>query len=164
MYKLEPLKYSFEDLEPYIDTHTLALHHLKHQKNYLDKLNSLLAKNNYDYKYRIEELYRHINEFSKKDIENILFNLGGVLNHNLYFRSMAPDNNKPNDWLGEHLIKDFGSYENFEKYFKEAALSIRGSGYVFLVLQPNGRLAIITLMNQESPYFYNLLPLIALDM
>ena len=88
IYKLEELPYLFEDLEPYIDTHTLALHYRIHQNNYLTKLNNILKNNNYDYRYNINELIYHINEFKNEDREDILYNLGGVLNHNLYWKSM----------------------------------------------------------------------------
>lgn len=47
MYKFPPLPYAYQDLEPYIDTHTIGLHYHKHMTNYLKKLNELLVKNNY---------------------------------------------------------------------------------------------------------------------
>lgn len=65
MYKLNNLPYGYSDLEPFIDTHTLGLHHMKHQKGYLDKLNELLIKSNYDFRYSLIELTKHINEFPK---------------------------------------------------------------------------------------------------
>ena len=83
MYQLQELPFLYQDLEPYIDTHTIGLHHNKHEMNYLNNLNKLLIKNNFDFKY-------NINEFKKEDQENILFNLGGVLNHNLYWKSINP--------------------------------------------------------------------------
>ena len=85
MYKFKDLPYDYDALEPYIDTHTLGLHHNKHQRNYLNKLNELLINNNYDFKYSLEELSKHINEFPEEDREDITFNLGGLINHNLYF-------------------------------------------------------------------------------
>ncbi len=88
MYKLPVLPFHYEELEPYIDTHTIGLHYLKHEKTYLDNLNKLLQKNGYDYKYSMEELIYHIDEFEDKN--DILFNLGGVLNRILYFNSIGP--------------------------------------------------------------------------
>ena len=85
MYKLTSLPYLYQDLEPFIDTHTLGLHYRIHANNYLNKLNVLLKDNNYDFRYRIEELIYHLNEFNVSDRNNILYNLGGVLNHELYF-------------------------------------------------------------------------------
>lgn len=161
MYKLQKLPYAYETLEPYIDTHTLGLHKNKHQQNYLNKLNELLIKNNYDFKYTIEQLPKHIDEFKEK--EDILFNLGGVINHDIYFNSISPNKEKPNDNLNKKIIQKYGSYGDFKKEFKSKALSIKGSGYTFLVLEGN-ELNIINLLNQDNPYNYDYIPLIGLDM
>ncbi|MBQ9834245.1 MAG: hypothetical protein IJO33_03535 [Bacilli bacterium] len=95
MYKLPTLLYSKEALEPFIDTHTMGLHYHKHHQNYLNKLNELLIKNDYDYRFSLTELLFQIDNFPKKDQENILFNLGGALNHNLYWKSMNSTRQKP---------------------------------------------------------------------
>lgn len=163
MYKLKPLKYTFSEIEPYIDTHSLALHYEKLAKNYLNKLNNLLMKNNYNYKYPIEEIPKYINEFNENDRENILFNLGGVINHELYFNSISPNKTRPNIYLKLAILNTFVSYQNFLDKFKEKSLSLKGSGYTFLVLN-NNKLEIINLSNQDTPYNYNLIPLIALDL
>ena len=163
MYKLERLPYSYEELEPYIDTHTLGLHHNKHQKNYLKKLNELLINNNYDFRYSLEDLPKHIMEFSENDREDILFNLGGVINHNIYFKSMSPNKEMPSVFMNSLIINSFGSYENFLKEFKQKALALKGSGYTFLILD-KGTLRIINLFNQDNPFNYDLIPLLAIDM
>ena len=72
MYQLPSLKYLYQDLEPFIDTHTMSLHYEKHTKNYLNKLNSLLEKHNYNYKYSLTELVYHLDEFDKTIREDIL--------------------------------------------------------------------------------------------
>lgn len=163
MYKINNLPYDYDALEPFIDTHTLGLHYNKHQKNYLKKLNELLIKNNYNFNYSIEELPKYVSMFNDDDIEDILFNLGGVINHNLYFDSISPKKEEPNILLKNKINNNFGSYDNFKKLFKESALSLKGSGYTFLVLN-NGNLEIVNLPNQENPYSYNLIPLITLDL
>ena len=121
MYTLEKLPYDYDALEPFIDTHTLGLHKNKHQLNYLIKLNELLLKNNYDYKYSLEELPKHLDEL-KSDKEDILFNLGGVINHNLYFKSMSPDKVLPNINLLNLINDKYGSYDIFKDEFKRLAL------------------------------------------
>lgn len=163
MYKLKSLSYEYDSLEPFIDTHTLGLHHKRHQQNYLNKLNELLVKNNYKFNYSIEELSKHIMEFNIDDREDILFNLGGVVNHDIYFSSMLPVAVEPSVYLKTAMLNTFGSIDNFKKKFKESALSIKGSGYTFLVLDKNS-LKIINLKNQDNPYYYNLVPLLGLDM
>lgn len=165
MYKLKPLPYLYQDLEPYIDTHTIGLHYHKHQQNYLNKLNELLLKNNYDYRYKLEELFYHLDLFPLDDRKNILYNLGGVLNHDLYFNSMSPrQDREPKGKLLEDLKKKYGSLANFFGKFKEMAMSLKGSGYTFLVVTSNGNLDIINLSNQELPQSYGFIPLLNMDM
>ena len=166
MYKLPFLPYLFQDLEPYIDTHTMGLHYNKHQKNYLDKLNKILDKNGYNYRYNINELLYHLDEFSNDDKENLLFNLGGVLNHNLYWKSM----NKPNvrklplGKLSDKITATFIDFDNFYNQFKEKALSLKGSGYTFLVTNKDRELLIINTKNQDSPLSEGYLPLLNIDL
>ncbi len=164
MYKLPTLNYLYQDLEPYIDTHTLGLHYNKHERNYLNNLNNLLIKNGYDYRYNLEELIYHINEFPVNDRENILFNLGGVLNHNLFFKSISPKGEKPSGNLKVAIENKYGSYEEFWKIFKNSALKLEGSGYTFLVIKNTGELDIINLSNQNTPLSLGFIPLFTVDM
>lgn len=129
----------------------------------MNKLNELLQNNNYDYNYSLIELTRHIDDFPVESRKDILYNLGGVINHNIYFASMSPNKVKPNKLLLEKIEKDFGSYENFKNEFIKKALEIKGSGYTFLVLN-NGQLEIVNLKNQDNPYSYGYIPLIGVDM
>lgn len=163
MYKLEKLSYSFSDLEPFFDTHTLGLHYHKHYQNYLNNLNKLLQKNNYNYKYSIIELTKHTSEF-KDDEANILFNLGGVINHNIFFKSISNVGVKPQANLLDKLNKTFNSFDNFKNEFIKSALSIKGSGYTFLCMDKDKNLKIVNFLNQDNPYSYNLIPLFAVDM
>jgi len=166
MYDIMKLNYGYSDLEPYIDTHTVGLHYNKHYRNYLNNLNRLLISNNYDFTYPMEQLHLHIEQFRKDDIPNILFNLGGVLNHELYFSNISPKNNN-NDYSNLEIVKEvenkFGSLDNFKNEFRKLAKSLKGSGYTSLVLDGN-ELRIVNTQNQDSPYFFNLKPLITLDM
>lgn len=165
MYQLPTLSYLFQDLEPYIDTHTMGLHYHKHEQNYLNQLNMILQKNHYDYRYSLGELLYHINEFPVEDRETILYNLGGVLNHNLYWKSMNPkQGQKPMGALKNYLESTFGSYDQFWNVFKEHAMKLKGSGYTFLVVKNDGTLDIINVANQETPLSLGYVPLFNVDM
>lgn len=163
MYKIIKLPYDYDALEPFIDTHTLGLHYQKHHKSYLKKLNDLLVKNNYDFKYPMELLSYHIDEFPATDQEDILFNLGGVLNHNIYFHSMSDRNEMPVSELESKILNTFGSLDNFKKLFKESALKVKGSGYTYLAMNRNNELVIVNMINQDCPYFHELIPLLCVD-
>ena len=163
MYQLPSLSYLYQDLEPFIDTHTMGLHYHKHEQTYLNNLNNLLNKNNYDYKYDLNELIYHIEEFPIDNRENILFNLGGVLNHNIYWKSFNKNNTLPSGELKEQIDKQFGGYDEFWKEIKENALKLKGSGYTFLVMS-NNELEIINFFNQDSPLLYGYIPLFNIDL
>ena len=112
MYIKEDLTYF--SLEPEISDKTLTIHYNNHYLNYLKKLNNLLKE--YDIKYTKEELFKHIDEFNIKDRDKILFNLGGVVNHELYFNSISNlKNNKPIKSIEIAINKDYGNYNNFKK-------------------------------------------------
>jgi len=166
MYELEKLLYLYQDLEPFIDTHTMGLHYNKHAKNYLNNLNGLLKKNRYDYRYNINELVFHINIFPLEDRENILFNLGGIINHNLYFKSMDKQEARqlPRGKLLEKINETYGGYDEFYDLFKEKALTLKGSGYTFLVINKDNNIEIINVKNQDLPLLMGYIPLLNMDM
>lgn len=165
MYKLKPLPFLYQDLEPFIDTHTMGLHYHKHQQNYLNKLNSLLQKNNFNFSYPIEDIYLHMNEFNEDDWNDILFNLGGVINHNLYWKSINPNNKEmPGGNLLQAIKRKYGSYEQFKKEFVTSALNLKGSGYTFLIQKKNNDIDIINVSNQDSPLMFGYTPLFNVDM
>lgn len=165
MYKISPLYYGYSSLEPYIDTHTMGLHYNRHYRNYLNNLNKLLIKNNYDFSYPIEQLHLHIDMFNESDRQDILFNLGGVLNHELYFRIIAPNKRKNDDLPLLRLINHkYGDFDTFKSEFKRYAKALKGSGYTSLVMNDKNDIFILNTQNQDSPIFYNLIPLITIDM
>lgn len=161
MYKKIELDYT--TLEPYIDNETLYLHYNKHYGNYLNKLNELLKKE----KIETTSLLEIINNLDQINLNNrgeILFNLGGVLNHSLYFYNISDKkNNLPTQEIKKNIEEKYGNYNNFKEEFKKSALALKGSGYTFLVLDKD-ELKIINTSNQDTPYYYDYTPLIALDL
>ena len=159
----EKIKLDYNSLEPFIDDETLNLHYNKHYGKYLDNLNRLLKENNYKFT-SLYDLIENIDKINLNDRGEILFNLGGVINHSLYFYNMSNSgNNIPSGELGLEINKVYGSYDNFKKEFKKSALNLEGSGYTFLVLD-NNKLKIINTSNQDSPYYYGFIPILALDL
>lgn len=164
MYSPINLPYSVNALEPYIDGETIMIHYGKHYMNYLNKLNALLSKYNFNFDINKELIIPNINQFNEEDREDILYNLGGVLNHELYFLNMAPPRNIiPVGSIRQSINEKYGNFDNFKEEFIKKANEIKGSGYVFLVVAPNNELEIITLANQDSPYNYGLMPIMAMD-
>lgn len=162
MIKEEKLNYLYESLEPYISTHSISIHYNKHYLNYLNKLNELLDKNNFKYDIPLENIPQNINIFPKEDRENILFNLGGVLNHNLFFKCLGTKV-LPSGKLKTMIDKKYNNFDNFYNLFIENALKLKGSGYTFLVLN-NNNIDIINVTNQTTPYLFNYIPLFTIDL
>ncbi len=156
MYK--KIKLPYDSLKPIIIDEVLNTHYNNHYGKYVDNLNNLVG----NISYTIKDILIHIEDFEQEKRSLVLFNAGGVLNHELYFQNMTPKV-KYNENLNKLLIKQYGSLENFIKNFKESANSLQGSGYTFLVLNKD-KFDIINLPNQENPYSYGMKPLLALDL
>lgn len=153
----------YKSLDPYIDDRTLDLHYNAHYRNYTDKLNKYLNDINYDYKDSPIYLANHIDILPMENRDEILFNLGGYLNHSLYFYNLT---NKKKDIPIEllNLInKYFGSFSLFKEEFIDMAMEVKGSGYTFLVMDKNNKLRIINTSNQDTPYYYGFTPIMTID-
>ena len=163
MYEMEKLNYNINDLEPYLDPNTIKYHRIL-EKRYFDNLNKLLIKNNYNYKYQLEYLVNNLEIFPLQDRDDILYNLGGALNHRAYFNNISPNKkNIPIGKLKEAIDKKYGSYKNFKDIFINTSMKLKGSGYTFLILDNNNDLNIINTSNQDTPYYYGFIPIMTID-
>lgn len=161
MYK--PISINYKSLEPYLGFLTIDIHYNKHYMGYLNKLNDILNYLGYDFRYSKVELFDHIDEFNILYRDNILFNLGGVLNHENYF-SILKTGSKPQGVFYDALVKSYGSYDKFKNEFKNKASSLVGSGYTNLVVDSNGNFNIINTSNQDTVYSIGFTPIISFDL
>lgn len=165
MYKAQKLNYEYDGLVPVLSGETIFVHYEKHYKNYLNKLNNLLESIGYAFDDSIENLILNIDKIPMDIRDDVLYNAGAVLNHELYFQNMnKKDNHLPTGGLKQAIDKEYGSFENFkEQFIKEASLLI-GSGYTFLVLNKDKKLQIINMANQDSPLSYGFIPIMNIDL
>lgn len=163
-YQLPELNYSFDALEPYIDTKTVEIHYSKHHQTYVNNLNMVLEKYPAIADKTIEDLLRDYANLQMEEKDKIFFknNAGGVLNHNLYWQIMG-STKETDEALYTELKKEFGTLEEFKKLFTEVATKQFGSGWAWLVRDELNKLKVYTLPNQDSPYMQNHTPVIALD-
>ena len=165
-YTLPPLPYPYEALEPNIDTLTMQIHHDKHHKAYVDNANKLLADQPELAKLSPEELIRQLDKAPESIRTGLRNNVGGHVNHSLFWQMMAPaaasGNPGPTGELAAALTKSFGSVEAFRKQMNEAATKRFGSGWAWLVLN-DGKLEITSTANQDSPIMDGQIPLLGLD-
>jgi len=152
-FKLPPLPYAYEALEPYIDAETLYYHHDKHFQTYITNLNTALAKYPFLHSYTLEELLRNPDIIPSDIYTAVINNGGGTYNHDVYFKNLAPSNsgrNVPQENLLKMINQTFGSYDEFKILFMEKALAVFGSGYACLMLNKHGLLEIVQRKNQDT--------------
>ena len=153
-FNLPPLPYPEDALEPVISAETLALHHGKHHKKYIDTMNELLAKS----KVRGSSL-----EDVVRSSEGKLFNNAAqAWNHDFYWHSLAPDARPPSAAMRQRLERDFGTYESFVEKFAAVADGQFGSGWAWLI-DKDGKLQVVATANADTPMAHGVRCLLALD-
>jgi Fe-Mn family superoxide dismutase len=164
MYQMINLDYSLSSLYPYLNYNVLSIHYNNIYSGYVYYLNKLLKKEDYHYNYTPKELIKNIDIFNLNVRGEILYYLGAFVNHNLYFYNISNKKNiEPVGKIKEDIDKKFGSYTNFKNEFINMANGLKGSGYTFLV-KDRDDLKIINTSNEDSPYFYNFIPIVCLDL
>jgi len=148
-FSLPPLPYAPSALEPHVDTATMEIHHGRHHKAYVDNLNAQ-AKNIPELAgMSLEAIQGQISKYPAA-VRN---NGGGHYNHDFFWTIMAPADQvgKPSAALDAAIVRDFGSVDEMKKRFNEAALTRFGSGWAWLVVTPEKKLAITSTPNQDNP-------------
>ncbi len=163
-FKLPDLPYSYDALEPYIDAQTMMIHHDKHHAAYVEKLNEAVNKYPELKDKSLEYLLSNLDKLPNDVKETIRNNGGGHYNHSLFWTIMGKDKGgEPKGKLKEDIVKNFGSFDNFKKEFKTAALNRFGSGWAWLIKDRDGKLKIISTPNQDSPIMVGTAPIMGLD-
>ena len=165
MLELKKLAYEYNALEPVISKETMTFHHDKHHQAYVDTANKLLEGTGYEEKSCPKCLLKDIENITddadKK--QKLINNLGGVLNHNLFWDTMTPGgSSEPVGDLKKAIDEKFGSFDAFKKEFEEAAKGQFGSGWAWLVVSEEG-LEVISTKNQDNPILCGKTPLLGND-
>ncbi len=165
--QLAALPYKLNALAPYISEETLKLHYHKHNKKYVDTLNTLKNGTIYD-NLNLEEIIfkasiRSIDVTDVTDI-NIFNSASQVWNHAFYWQCLSPKHNlKPSEGFIELLSKTFESFKNFTRQFTAAGLDQFGSGWVWLVRNNSQNLEIVCTSNADTPLIRGQVPLLLCD-
>ncbi|MCO5508585.1 superoxide dismutase [Enterococcus hirae] len=162
-YTLPDLPYAFDALEPYIDEETMHLHHDKHHNTYVTKLNAAIEKHPELGEKTIEELLSDMDAVPTDIKTAVRNNGGGHANHSFFWKIMAPNaGGEPTGAIKEAIDEAFGDFATFKEEFKKAAAGRFGSGWAWLVME-NGKLAITSTANQDSPLMEGKTPILGLD-
>lgn len=157
-FRLLPPLYPEDAYEPYMSKQTVQFHYGKHLLGYIENTNKLIADT----------------EFADRTIEEIMLNSSGklfnnsaqVFNHYFQFEALRPAKEGKAELpkkLNEKIEESFGSLEDFKKKFSEAAVSLFGSGYAWLIDGENGKLEIVQTKNAENPLTQGKKPILNLD-
>ena len=157
-YTLPILPYPLSALEPVISEETLHNHHGKHFAAYVNNLNKLVKGSEYE-GLLVEEI---VQQAAEGPIYN---NAGQVMNHRLYFEQFVPpaQYKAPGKRLVNAINYNFGGLEAFKRQMTDAAMSLFGSGWVWLVIDDEGRMQIVKESSGGNPWRRGLTPLLGID-
>ena len=162
-YSVPDLPYAYDALEPHIDEATMKLHHDKHHQAYVDKANAALEGTQWDH-VGAEELLTSLEELPAEIRDKVRDNVGGHLNHTLYWTSLKPDGGgQPGAKLLGAIKGAYGNFKVFKDTMRAASMSVFGSGWAWLV-DDGTRVFIVTTTNQDSPISDGLTPLLGIDL
>ncbi len=162
-FKLPPLPYAFDALEPHIDARTMEIHHDRHHKAYVDNLNKAFAGLDWSGPLTIELLLAAVPNLPAANATPIRNHGGGHYNHSLFWQMMKKNGGgEPKAELAKAVEKNFGNFNDFKTKFTEAATKVFGSGWAWLVSH-EGKLAIESTPNQDTSLSTGKQPLLGLD-
>ncbi len=145
-FQLQPLPYAFDALEPHIDAKTMEIHHDKHHAAYTTNLNNAIAGTEWENK-SIEEILANVSKISPA-VRN---NGGGFYNHNLFWEVMGPNaGGTPTGDLAAAIDRDLGGFDKFKELFAAAGATRFGSGWAWLIVTPEKKLAVTSTPNQDN--------------
>jgi superoxide dismutase, Fe-Mn family len=160
---LPKLGYAYDALEPHIDARTMEIHHSKHHQAYVTNANAALAKLPELARLKAEEIVRSLDRAPEASRAALRNNVGGHLNHALFWETVGPKGGgAPTGELAAAITAAFGSLDAFKSQFGDAAMKTFGSGWAWLVLR-EGKLAVKSLPNQDSPLMEGARPVLGLD-
>lgn len=155
-FELPNLPYAANALEPVISENTLSFHYGKHHQAYVTNLNKLVSGTKFE--------TANLETIIKEADGGIFNNAAQVWNHTFYFESFSPNGNRiPEGKLATAINNTFGSFDAFKEAFSNAAATLFGSGWAWLVKTNDGGLEIVKESNAGNPLKNNLTPVLTID-
>ena len=140
---LPELPYAKDALSPHISEETLEYHYGKHHQAYVNNLNNLVPWTEFE--------GLELEEIIKKSSGGVFNNAAQIWNHTFYWNSLSPNGGwKPTWALLEQIEADFWSFENFKEQFSTKAATNFGSGWTWLVKNPDWKLEIVNTDDAET--------------
>lgn len=163
-FQLPSLPYSNDALEPHIDALTMEIHHDRHHNTYITNLNAALEKAPELQNKSIEELLTGLGSVPEEIRTAVRNNGGGHANHSLFWEIIGPNGGgNPTGELSQAIDSELGGLDKFKEDFAKAATTRFGSGWAWLVVGKDGKLAVTSTPNQDNPLSEGLTPILGLD-
>ena len=150
-FKLDPLAYPANALEPHIDAKTMEIHHDRHHQAYVTNLNNFAKDNPQIAEKPVPEVLANLNDVPEAIRTGVRNNLGGHANLTMFWQIMGPNGGKAEGDVLAAIDRDLGGLEKLQTDFNAAGGRVFGSGWVFVTVDKEGKLAIETRPNQDNP-------------
>lgn len=155
-HQLPSLPFEKKALMPYISDETLDFHYGMHHAAYVNNLNKLIVGTAFE-NASLEKIIR--------EATGGIYNNGAqVWNHTFYWNCLSPNGGgEPKGNLAKAITRDFGNFDSFKEKFTQAAATLFGSGWAWLVADHSGKLSIVQESNAGNPLRNNLTPILTCD-
>src|SRR5918997_1712078 len=150
-FRLDPLPYAPSKNEPHIDAQTMELHHDKHHAAYVRNLNDALAQHGEAAGRPLHELLGDLGKVPESIRTLVRNNGGGHANHTMFWQIMGGSGGEPTGELKSAIDRDLGGLAKLQEDFNGAGARVFGSGWVFVTVAADGKLALATKPNQDTP-------------
>ena len=163
-YTVPPLPYDFGALEPHIDAKTMEIHHDKHHQAYVTNLNNAIKDHPELQGKPIEALIADMNAIPEAIRTAVRNNGGGHANHSFFWQIMKPGGGgEPTGAIADAIKNELGGFAKFKEDFAKAGATRFGSGWAWLIKTKDGKLAVTSTPNQDSPIMDGNTPLLGCD-
>lgn len=163
-HELPDLPYPANALEPHIDEQTMNIHHDRHHNTYVTNLNAALEQAPELQSKSVEELISDLNSVPENIRTAVRNNGGGHANHTLFWQVIGPGGGgAPTGAVAEAIDRELGGFDKFKEDFTKAATTRFGSGWAWLVVGKDRKLAVTSTPNQDNPLSEGLTPILGLD-
>jgi superoxide dismutase, Fe-Mn family len=140
-FKLEPLPYPNNALEPHIDARTMEIHHDRHHAAYVTNLNNAVKDHSNVASMPLQDILAKLGEMPEAIRTALRNNGGGHANHTMFWQVMGPAGGQPQGDLAAAITRDLGGSQKLQDDFNAAGLRVFGSGWVFISVARDGKLA-----------------------
>jgi Fe-Mn family superoxide dismutase len=150
-FQLPPLGYPFNALEPHIDARTMEIHHDRHHAAYVANLNNAVKDHSNIASMQLQDILAKLAEMPEAVRTALRNNGGGHANHTMFWQIMGPGGGQPQGDLAAAITKDLGGLQKLQDDFNAGGLRVFGSGWVVVTVARDGKLALETKPNQDTP-------------